>query len=197
MNLASRQNWIFDLDGTLTHSIHDFPAIRAEIGVPEGLPILEYLDTLPTEIADPIHAQLHAIELDLASRATRPEGVLELLVNLRERGARLGIVTRNSRDIAYQTLEACGLDGIFAANAVIGREQAEPKPEPDGIHLLLRGWCAEPNEAVMVGDFLFDLQAGRAAGTATVYVDSSGEFPWAGYADRSVEQLDWLLADLA
>jgi len=184
------------MDGTLTHPIHNFEAIRAEIGVPEGRPILEYLDTLPTETADPLHTKLHAIELDLASQATRPDGALELLVNLRQRGAQLGIVTRNSRDIAYQTLEACGLDGIFAANAVIGREQADPKPQPDGIHLLLRNWGAEPNEAVMVGDFLYDLQAGRAAGTATVYVDSSGEFPWASYADRIVEQLDWLLADL-
>jgi HAD superfamily hydrolase (TIGR01509 family) len=197
MNLASRQYWIFDMDGTLTHPIHDFAAIRAEIGVPEGLPILEYLDEMPTGTSELLHTKLYAIEHDLASRATRPDGVLELLVHLRQRGARLGIVTRNRRDIAYQTLEACGLDGIFSANAVIGREQADPKPEPDGIHLLLRGWGATPSEAVMVGDFLYDLQAGRAAGTATVYVDSSGEFPWASYADRSVEQLDWLLADLA
>ena len=35
---------IFDLDGTLTEPVLDFDAMRAEIGLPEGVPILEQLD---------------------------------------------------------------------------------------------------------------------------------------------------------
>ncbi len=34
---------LFDLDGTLADTRLDFTAIRAEVGVPEGIGVLEYL----------------------------------------------------------------------------------------------------------------------------------------------------------
>ena len=40
-SLLKRKNWIFDLDGTLTVAVHDFDAIRKELGIPAGLPIVE------------------------------------------------------------------------------------------------------------------------------------------------------------
>jgi phosphoglycolate phosphatase-like HAD superfamily hydrolase len=46
----------------------------------------------------------------------------------------------------------------------------------------------------MVGDYLFDLQAGRAAGTATIYLDPTGRFPYAEHADlraRSLKELGY------
>ena len=45
--LDDRDCWVFDLDGTLTIANHDFDAIRAELGIPEGHLILEYQATLP------------------------------------------------------------------------------------------------------------------------------------------------------
>ena len=35
-HLLKRKHWIFDLDGTLTIAVHDFNAIRKELGIPEG-----------------------------------------------------------------------------------------------------------------------------------------------------------------
>ncbi|HIN00314.1 MAG TPA: HAD family hydrolase, partial [Deltaproteobacteria bacterium] len=37
--LLQRKYWIFDLDGTLTVAVHDFNAIRNELGIPAGQPI--------------------------------------------------------------------------------------------------------------------------------------------------------------
>ncbi|HAJ42707.1 MAG TPA: phosphatase, partial [Alcanivorax sp.] len=37
---------LFDLDGTLADTRLDFTVIRAEVGVPEGIGVLEYLDRL-------------------------------------------------------------------------------------------------------------------------------------------------------
>ena len=45
----------------------------------------------------------------------------------------------------------------------------------------------------MVGDYLFDLEAGRQAGTATVYVDVSGHNHWPEQADLRVQSLSELL----
>ena len=92
-----------------------------------------------------------------------------------------------------KTLEAVGLAGFFADAHVLGRDDAAPKPSPEGIQKLLGAWRAEARDSVMVGDFLFDLYAGRDAGAATVYVDPTGAFPHAHAADVSVRSLLQLL----
>ncbi len=188
-----RRCWIFDLDGTLTVAIHDFDAIRRELALPIGQPILEALAALPEHEAQPRLARLDALERELARRARPADGAGPLLDALTARGARLGIVTRNGHSIALDTLRAAGLERFFAATHVIGREAAAPKPSPDGVRLLLEGWRAAPSEAVMVGDYLFDLVAGRAAGTATIHVDTSGAFRWPEHADACVRSLSDLL----
>jgi phosphoglycolate phosphatase-like HAD superfamily hydrolase len=111
--------------------------------------------------------------------------------------ARLGILTRNSFANARETLRVSGLADYFDTACIVGREAAAPKPDPGGIHRLLDVWRAVPHDAVMVGDYRYDLLAGRAAGTATVYVDTSGEFPFAEHADLSVRSLAEVVERLA
>jgi phosphoglycolate phosphatase-like HAD superfamily hydrolase len=155
VHLLDRRHWIFDLDGTLTVAAHDFDAIRAELGLPIGEPIL--------------HARLGLIEAELADAARPQPGVHAFVEQLQSRGCRLGILTRNLRDLALRTLYAIGLHDAFPADFVLGRDEAAPKPSDAGIQLLLAAWSAAPTDAVMVGDYLFDLQAGRTAGVATVH----------------------------
>jgi phosphoglycolate phosphatase-like HAD superfamily hydrolase len=45
----------------------------------------------------------------------------------------------------------------------------------------------------MLGDYLFDLQAGRAAGMFTVYIDRDNTRMWQDQADLRLERLDHLL----
>ncbi len=191
--LHRRRSWVFDLDGTLTVAAHDFDAIRDELGLPSGEPILESLARLsPTEAA-PLHARLTVIEAEIAERARPQPHARETLSALRERGVRLGILTRNKRSLAFISLRAAGLGGLFDDADVLGRDEAAPKPSPEGLQLLLSRWAVPGDDAVMVGDYLFDLQAGRAAGMATVHFDPSAAFPWRDHADRCVSRLDQLL----
>lgn len=192
MDLLARRHWVFDMDGTLTVAAHDFDAIRAELGLPDG-PILESLDRLPADEAAHLHARLEDIEEGIARRTEAQPGAAALLADLRDRGATLGIVTRNKQRLAHITLAAAGLAEFFTPADVLGRDEAPHKPSPAGIQLLLRRWGAEGADAVMVGDYLFDLQAGRAAGTATVLFDVRGLFAWADHADRCVRDLRQLL----
>ena len=189
MDLVRRAHWIFDMDGTLTGAVHDFDAIRAELGLPAGRPILEEVATRPEREARALLLRLDEIELALARRSRAADGALALLDALAARGARLGILTRNSRANACETLRAAGLERFFSETCILGREAAAPKPDPAGIRRLLDGWRAAPEQAVMVGDYRYDLLAGRAAGTATVYVDTRGEFPFAEHADLAVRSL--------
>lgn len=181
------------MDGTLTVGIHDFDAIRQALGLPPNEPILEALAQLSTAEAAPLHQRLNVIELDLARRSQAQPGGRQLLAYLQKQGKRLGVLTRNSKQMAHTTLAACGLEEFFAPEDVLGRDCCAHKPSPDGILKLLSHWQAAAAEAVMVGDSQFDLMAGRNAGTATAYFDQSGEFPWGEYADVQVQNLGALV----
>jgi len=194
MDLSRRRYWIFDMDGTLTVAIHDFDAMRDALGLPQGKPILEQLAELPESKAAGLRRRLDEIERGLVDRTRPQNGARELLTALHSNGRRLGILTRNSHDNALETLANCGLDQFFDAGCVLGRESCKVKPSADGIRKLLADWDAPPQKAVMVGDYLFDLIAGREAGTATVYLDPSGDFQFADRADVCVKDLSELLA---
>jgi len=191
--LAGSSHWVFDLDGTLTVAVHDFAAIRRTLEIPEGADILGHLMSLPPRHAQPLHDRLQQIELELAGRTRAASGAHELLQHLRERGTELGILTRNTRENTLRTLELIGLDGYFEDTHILGRDQALPKPDPDGIQRLSALWGIDPGTTVMVGDYHYDLQAGRSAGSLTVHVDASRSFRWPELADVQVGTLGELI----
>ena len=189
-DILQRRHWVFDMDGTLTIAVHDFTDIRKELGFAEGQPIVKTLNALPDEQAQPLRQRLHEIEEGLARQAQPAPGVQNLLAALKLRGCRMGILTLNSKENAWLTLQTLGLAEFFEPEAVLGRWCLEnPKPHPDGIHQLLDFWNADSDDAVMVGDFLWDLKTGRAAGLPTVHVDLSGAFPWPELTDLPVASL--------
>lgn len=189
-----RRHWVFDMDGTLTRAVHDFAWIRAQLGLPTGVGILEALDALPPAEAAPKHAFLTAWELKLAEHAVVEPDARRLVDALRDGGARLGVFTRNTRDVTARTLAVCGLAEEFPEPARITRDCAPPKPRPDGLLTLLARWGADPGDTVMVGDWLYDIDAGRAAGVRTVLVDRDGVgYAWQDRADVVVRRLDELV----
>jgi HAD superfamily hydrolase (TIGR01509 family) len=191
--LAGSSHWVFDLDGTLTVAVHDFAAIRRELDIPDGSDILDHLTALPSHISQPLHDRLQEIELELAAVTQAAAGAIQLLKQLRGNGVQLGILTRNTRENALRTLELCGLGGYFDPDHVLGRDEAIPKPDPDGIRQLARLWGTGPETTVMVGDYQYDLQAGRSAGALTVHVDTTRSFRWPELADVNVATLNELI----
>lgn len=191
-DLLARPYWIFDMDGTLTEPVHDFAAIRAALGVPEGCDILGHLDALPEEESRRLHRALDEIEIELAGRAEASAGARRLVEALDRRGVCMGIVTRNTRQVALRVLESIGVGGYFPADRILGRHDALPKPEPDGILRLTDSWGTTGRSAVMVGDYLFDLQCGRSAGALTVHVDRTRAFHWPQFTDLAVASLEEL-----
>lgn len=184
-------HWIFDLDGTLTCAVHDFDALRRRLGLPAQAPILETIDGYPPAERARLLAQVAAWEAELIEHARPAPGANELLNHLKDQGFRLGILTRNLKSIALATLDRAGLAPWFAPEVVVGREEAPAKPEPGGVLHLLAHWGAAPADAVMVGDYLYDLQAGRRAGVATLHV---GPAPgWPEWTDQRVDHLGAVL----
>ena len=189
VRLIDKTHWIFDMDGTLTHAIHDFDAIRKELGLPPGKPILEALAELPTADAAKLSEKLDAMEYDIAEKATAQPGADDLLKRLASKNATVGILTRNGKGIAHATLDACGLRHYFKDDNVVSRDCCAPKPDAAGVNLLLQRWQTPAESAVIVGDYLFDLEAGRNAGVATVHLDVAGEYAWPDMSDICVKSL--------
>ena len=186
MTLKDVKHWVFDMDGTLTVAVHDFAVIRRELEIPVGEDILTHLNGLPAEVAAAKHAWLLEHERELALGSVAAQGAVELVQELAGRGYRLGILTRNARELAHITLEAIGLADCFAIEDVLGRDDAPHKPDPGGLLKLAAAWDVAPSEMVMVGDYRFDLDCGRAAGAKTVLVNLP-ENPWPELADWHAE----------
>lgn len=194
--LASLRHWVFDLDGTLTQAVHDFALIRRALEIPPEADILGHLAALPAGDAQQKRDWLMQHERALAEAATAAPGAVALVRALQGRGCRLGVLTRNAHVLATVTLAAIGLGDVFGDADIIGRDEAAPKPAPDGLTYFVDRWAVPPAEVVMVGDYLFDLACGRAAGTHTLLVNCAGN-GWPDLATWRLPDCTAVLAGLA
>ena len=183
---------LFDWDDTLVDS---FPArlatLRsvfsdASIGAPSAEELFHGLQGKSLEVA---LAQLEAANswrLNLFDRYRRaywhkgPNGITlyagieQVLLALRARGVKLGIVTSKGRSFQLEgrttgvvvELADAGVSDLFSA--VVGYEDvAKPKPHPEAVLLALKQLGASPEKALVVGDSAADMASGRAAGCWT------------------------------
>ena len=175
---------LFDMDGTLTEPLLDFPQIKAEMGI-GSRPILEALaemDEVARGIAERV---LHRHEDEAAGRSTLNAGCVELLDTVAAMGIRTALITRNSRGSVRTVLDRHGLK----LDLLVTREDAAPKPSPEPLWLACRRLDVEPADTWMVGDGQYDIEAGVAAGIATVWVSHGGERPFEAVPWRQVRDL--------
>jgi HAD superfamily hydrolase (TIGR01509 family) len=166
---------LFDFDGTLTRpGSLDFPAIKREMGCPVDQPILEYLEKQPAHRRARMLEILEEME-DKAAEVSRPnQGVERCLSLIREHGLAMGILTRNSIRSVKKALK--WFQGIAPQDfaAIITREVSPPKPKPDGVIEAARRMGLPPSQVLVVGDFRFDILAGKAAGAPTALLTNGG-----------------------
>ena len=94
--------------------------------------------------------------------------VAETLVELRGNGARLGVVTSKARLGTARSLAACGLAEALFDVIVTSDEPVPHKPDPAPVRLALERLDAAPDTAAYVGDSVWDMRAGHAAGVTTI-----------------------------
>ncbi|MBM76217.1 MAG: hypothetical protein CMK59_12510 [Proteobacteria bacterium] len=117
-------------------------------------------------------------ELELAHKAVAAPDATALLEDLSKRGARCAVLTRNLEDLAHITLKASGLMPFFEGEPILGRDSAPPKPSPVPIKNIMQYWNTEPTSTVMVGDYIYDMLSGQAAGTKTLLKESTPIKNW-------------------
>lgn len=165
---------LFDFDGTLTApGALDFPSIKSDMGCPLDMPILEYIQSMTDfQAQSEAMERLTEFEIRAARRSTPNGGVLEIVAWLKQRGMRLGIITRNSRVSVLCAMEKFDPLGPDDFDLIITREDPlSPKPSGEGIRWAAEHFRVSTREVLMVGDYLFDCQAGKAAGAVTALLD--------------------------
>lgn len=177
---------LFDYDGTLmdTNEIimeswqHTFRTLTGKEG--DRKRILEsFGEPLRTTMVKffPDHDVDEAVELYRSyqvsfykKRIQMFPGTPELIDGLKERGFRLAIVTSRLRPTTMEGLEKYGLTDRFDY-VVTADDTDKHKPDPEPVRIALDKLGSRPEEALMVGDSMFDIGCGNNAGVRTVLVN--------------------------
>jgi phosphoglycolate phosphatase-like HAD superfamily hydrolase len=188
--------WIFDLDDTLVDSHLDFMGIRRDLGFPPDCRILETLLAQPPEEQARLRPILTRHEQNGAEGSVLIEGV-ERFINVVESrrpktGETFSIFTRNTRSALDTTLNKNPI--LKKAAYKISREDAAPKPNPEGLLLIMKHLGLTSSEVLYVGDYLYDLEAGAAAGIPSLlFWQGSEELPaWSHTAAGVFQHFDAL-----
>ena len=137
------------------------------------------------------HYRLH-----LMDTTTTYGNISGVLTELARRGRLMAVVSNKPEDASRMLVEALGLTSCFAV--VLGGDSLpvrKPSPEPLLHALQICRAGAQPNDAVLFGDSITDLETGRAAGMPVCGVgwgfDPDGEMRRQG-TDWWVETVDEL-----
>jgi len=177
---------LFDLDGTLIDSIELIvksarfafasrpgpsptdEEFMAGIGQPLVAQFGPYAGT-PEEMQALIAAYRH-YQLENHDRLTTLyDGVLDLVLALKDDGRPLGVVTSKMDAIARRSLSHVGLLDLF--DVVVGMDHTQHhKPRPEPVQFALNRLGVAPGAASYIGDSPFDIEAGNAAGVTSIAV---------------------------
>ena len=106
--------------------------------------------------------------------SSRPfPGARELLERFRGEGLALVVATSASKEDMGALLKAAGVDDLIHARTS-SADADESKPDPDIVEAALAEAGCAPEEAVMVGDTPYDVEAARRAGVACVALRCGG-----------------------
>jgi HAD superfamily hydrolase (TIGR01509 family) len=153
---------------------------------PDAGPILELMEKMTPKQRRDAERILLAHEEKAVAESTLNAGAKETLEELRKRRILIGILTRNKKENAFAVAAKHGLK----FDAVVGREEGPVKPDAFGVLHLCKQFGIRPQEALVVGDYLFDLLCARAAGAVSVLLKNHSK------ADEFAEHADFVIENI-
>lgn len=198
---------ILDFDGTLGDTtaviVRTMQATIKELGLPErtdeqcaamiGLRLVEIPPVLfPAQDVDgELYAQTYRRlfkVFNTAGAVVLYPNVHDTLLELKRRGLVLTIASSRSNASLMAYINDLGLD--TTVTYVLGADDVkEGKPDPEAVNRTLAHFGFKPEEAVVVGDTMFDVKMGINAGTRTCGVT------YGNGSSESLADADWLIDD--
>lgn len=200
---------ILDFDGTLADTtgviIRTMQATIKELGLPYrtdqqcaamiGLRLVEIPPVLFPETE--LDVELYAQTYRRLFKVYNTEGAVELYPNvvdtlreLNNRGVVLTIASSRSKASLTDYVVNLGLTDILTY--VVGADDVKVgKPDPEPVNMTLAKLGFKPEEAIVVGDTVFDIHMGINAGTRTCGVT------YGNGSRESLSEANWLIDDFS
>jgi phosphoglycolate phosphatase len=196
---------IFDLDGTLIDSLDDLadatnhmlaslgrkPATLEQVRGYVGQGARRLVErAMPNAAAEEIEIGISVFlaynEEHIVDKTRLYPGVAETLSALRRAGKMLAVVSNKNVSLCTKVLTTLEADGFF--ECVVGADSLRArKPSPEPLLKVLRDLGVSTERAVIVGDSINDIAAGKGAGIITVGCTY-------GYGDRAeIADADYLV----
>mgnify|MGYP000004365678 CR=1 FL=1 len=197
---------IFDFDGTIVELSIDFKKIKEKIlneakkrklKIPrKNYPILELLEKikkLNKEEGERFYLIGHEIlrdeEIKACEKTNPKEGAVELLKRLKENGIKVGIITRNCKDVVYNVVNKFNIP----YDVILTRDDVEKvKPDPLHIKKILEKLNLKKKDVLIVGDHPFDVRCGKKLNLITCGILSE----YTNQEDFIKEKADFILDDI-
>lgn len=176
---------LFDLDGTLVDTADDLAAsmnqalvaaghdpapardVRGMVGygarkmLARGYKLSAGRDASESELDAGLKIFLSHYTDNIAVHSRPFDGVVDLIGDLRRRGAAIAICTNKREALSRRLVEALGITPLF--DLIVGADTAAaPKPDPAPVIACINGVMAR--RAVFIGDSDTDIAAASAAG---------------------------------
>lgn len=207
---------LFDCDGTLVDSQaniclameHAFdaaglmPPPRERTRRIVGLSLVEAMRSLLPEHDDSLHRDL-AERYKAAFFTLRGNGLVDeplydgitgVLSKLDEDGWMLGVATGKSDRGLERCLDTHAIRGLFVTLQTADRHPS--KPHPSMVYQAMAEAGADPKSTVMIGDTVYDIHMGKAAGCRTIGVNW-GYHPVAELREAGADMIAETMDELA
>jgi HAD superfamily hydrolase (TIGR01509 family) len=177
---------VFDFDGTLVDSMtmifealnealskRNLPTISLDLlGRMAGRPISELVNTEVT-VPEPT---IKAIEKDVFNAyagfcriSCHPlPNVESTLKALKSKGVKLGLLTTTPRKPLKVVIKKLAIGKYF--DIMLAKDDANSKPDPDGLKQIITEFGIGKDECLYVGDSPIDVLTGKAAGVRTIAI---------------------------
>ncbi|MBR4020459.1 MAG: HAD-IA family hydrolase, partial [Firmicutes bacterium] len=134
---------------------------------PLGVSMQKFFPEVPVEEAIEIY---RSHQKDIFEEMIEPfPGMVELIKGLKARGYKVAITTSRLGNSTMVGLRKFGLDDVFDV-IVTANDTTKHKPDPEPVLITLEKLGAKPEEALMIGDSMFDIKCAHNAGVKAVLV---------------------------
>jgi len=192
---------IFDLDGTLVKLPVDYSRLKRRLeelldvdgGLISILSAVEGATAKRPEVLKRAFEIIDEEELDALIGMSEISGAKEAVAKLRMQGYRVALVTLQGEKVADRILEKTSLRDLF--ETVVTREDSMDRAGQ--LKVALKRLELKPEDAVMVGDRVNDVEAAKKVGCRVILVRSVWlPHPDAEVTVTSVKDIEGLLQDL-
>ncbi|XP_062220717.1 haloacid dehalogenase-like hydrolase domain-containing protein At2g33255 [Phragmites australis] len=176
---------VFDMDGTLTVPVIDFPAMYREVLGGDAayaaaraagggsVDILHCIESWAPDQQRRAYEVIARFEREGLDRLQIMPGASELCGFLDAKLIRRGLITRNVKEAVDLFHQRFGMMFVPA----LSREFRPYKPDPAPLLHICSTWNIPPHEVIMVGDSLKDdVVCGKRAGAFTCLLDETGRY---------------------